>query len=362
MVLQAGIIGTGGVAGLGLLGMHDADEIGEQKVDESHAGAYERSDRIELVAVADVDESKLETFGSLWDIPTSSRYASHTEMLENEDLDIVSVCSPTFLHHDHVVDAAQSPAAPDAIWCEKPIASSLTNAENMVEVCSDTGTELVINHTSRFTPSMQRLRELVYEEDLIGDVRSVNAQFRMELVRNSTHVLDTVTYLTDADAVEVTGHLTDGNEANSALEVSETVDDTGGGGMIVLDNGAFFTIDCTNPRDISTMAYQIIGTDGRLSIDIPTGEWRYWDLVDGSHEETPLPDFSVSADDYAQGFANAAEHLADLVAGDATNISSGEEALRSLEIIVGIYVSDTTGSKVDLPLAGPLRDVRIKSW
>jgi predicted dehydrogenase len=137
MALKAGIIGTGGVAGLGLLGMHDADTIGEEKVDESHAGAYERSDRIDLIAAADVDETKLETFSSLWDIPPEYRYEGHDPMLEELDLDAVSVCSPTFLHHDHFVDAAQSAAAPDVIWCEKPIASSVSDAEEMVEELDD---------------------------------------------------------------------------------------------------------------------------------------------------------------------------------------------------------------------------------
>ncbi|MFP8958371.1 Gfo/Idh/MocA family protein [Natrialbaceae archaeon A-CW3] len=362
MVLQAGIIGTGGVAGMGLLGMHDAASIGQQKVEESHAGAYERTDRIELVAVADVDESNLETFGELWDIPDDRRYRNHHAMLEAENLDIVSVCTPTFLHHDHVVDAVNSTADPDVIWCEKPIASSVENAEHMIDVCSETDTELVINHTSRFTPSMQRLHSLVCEEGIIGEIRSVNAQFRMELVRNSTHMLDTVTFLTDTDAVEVTGHLTEANEANGALGVAESVDDTGGGGMIILDNGAFFTVDCTLSRELSTMAYQFFGTDGRITIDIPTGEWRYWDLVDGTHIEKPLPDFSVEPDDYAQGFANAATHLANLATGEAENISSGEDALRSLEVIVALFISDTAGSKIDLPLARPFRDVRIKSW
>ncbi len=362
MALKAGIIGTGGVAGLGLLGMHDAEMIGEQKVDESHAGAYERSDRIDLVAAADVDKQKLETFGSLWGIPTERRYEGHEIMLQELDLDAVSVCSPTFLHHDHVVAAARSPANPDVIWCEKPIATSVADAEHMIEVCETEGVELVINHTSRFTPGMQQLRERIQEDDLIGDVRSINAQFRMELVRNSTHLLDTIAFLTGAEGVEVFGHLTDGNEANEALEISESVDDTGGGGIVILDNGAFFTVDCTLPRGISTMEYQLLGTDGRLTVNIPNGEWRYWDLVDGAHEEEPIPELTIGPDDYAKGFENAVEHLVDLAENRDDNASSGKEALKSLEIIIGIYISDVTRSKIELPLEQPFKKINVKSW
>lgn len=362
MSLKAGIIGTGGVAGLGLLGMHDEESIGELKVDASHAGAYEKSDRVDLVAVADVDPEKLETFGSLWEIPAAGRYEDHASMLEAEDLDVVSVCTPTFLHAEHVVDAARSAADPDVIWCEKPVASSVSAGERMIQVCEETDTELVINHTSRFTPSVQQLRELMVEDDLIGTVRSIDAQFRMELVRNSTHLLDTVTYLTDYDAAKVSGHVTGQNEASSALGVTESVDDYGGGGMIVTESGAFFTIDCTLPRELSTMAYQFFGTDGRLTIDVFEEEYRYWDIEDGNHVERPLPGFEVPDDDWAQGFANAVDHLADLAEGSAENASSGEEALRSLEIIVALYISDSTNAQIELPLDRPLRDVEVKSW
>lgn len=360
MTIEAGMIGAGGVAGLGLVGMHDPDSIGTERVAASHAGGYAAVDDVELVAVADVDDETRRTFADVWEMPDGAMYASHEEMLADRDLDIVSVCTPTFLHADHVIDAARSAADPDVIWCEKPLASSLTAGERMVEVCAETGTELVVNHTSRFTPSMQQLHQLVAEEDLLGEVRSIGAQFRMELVRNSTHLIDTVIHLTDLDPVEVAGHLTHERELDETLDTTGG-DDTGGGGFLVLENGAFATIDCTLPRDLSTMAYQFFGTNGRLTMDIPIGEWRYWELTDDGHVERELP-IDLAADDYAQGFANGAAHLVDLVHGEATNVSSGGEALRSLEAIVGLYLSDVTGSKLSLPLDRPLRDVTIQSW
>ena len=60
MTYRAGIIGAGGIAGLGILGMHDEEKIGSEKIDASHAGGIESTSDIELVAVADVDESQLE--------------------------------------------------------------------------------------------------------------------------------------------------------------------------------------------------------------------------------------------------------------------------------------------------------------
>jgi len=91
-------------------------------------------------------------------------------MLAEEDLDVVSVCTPSLLHRDHVVDAARSAASPDVIWCEKPIASSVSDAEEMVALCDETDTELVVNHSFRFTDKLQTLRSLVQDEDSLGHV------------------------------------------------------------------------------------------------------------------------------------------------------------------------------------------------
>ncbi|WP_247004384.1 Gfo/Idh/MocA family protein [Halosolutus gelatinilyticus] len=365
MTYTAGIIGTGGIAGMGILGMHDEEKIGRERIDASHAGGFDARTEIDLVAGADVDEAKLERFGEAWGIDPDRRYVGHEAMLEAESLDVVSVCTPSYLHHRHVVDAARSAAAPDLIWCEKPIASDVTAAREMIEVCAETETELVVNHSFRFTDKLQRLRTLVQEERLLGDPQSVAMQFRMELLRNATHLLDTLVYLLDARAETVSGHITGENEAVERLEAGARVDDAGGGGFVVMDDGTFVTVDCTIPRDSSSMTLQFIGSEGKLYLNNDDGEWRYWRLEDGEHVEAPLPGIDGAwtwEDDYERAFSNAAAHIVDVLDGRAENRSTGEEATRSLEIIIGLYLSHHTGGQVEIPLDRPLRDVRVTSW
>lgn len=367
MTYKAGIIGTGGIAGMGILGMHDKEQIGNSKVRASHAGGYRETDTIELVSVADVDEEAIEQFGEAWEIPSERQYLDHREMLASESLDVVSVCTPTVFHRDHVVDAAESAADPDVIWCEKPIATSVADAEEMIAICDRTDTELLINHSFRFTEKLQRLKRLLDEEQLLGDVYSVSTQYRMELMRNSTHVLDTLLYLLDARAEQVNGYITGENEAMETLDVSTTIHDAGGGGYIVLDDGAFVTVDCTVPREISSMTYHFIGEEGRLYLNNDDGEWRYWrlDEDEGDHFEEELPGLEEPWTwdiDYRQAFPNAAQHVADLLDGSVENRSPGTAAIKSLEMIVAFYVSHYTGGTVSLPLAEPLRDININSW
>jgi predicted dehydrogenase len=365
MTYRAGIIGAGGIAGMGILGMHDAEDLGKKKFRASHAGGFHETEGIELVAVADVDEGRLSRFGEAWDIPGDRRYVGHEAMLAAEDLDVVSVATPSYLHHEHVIDAAESSANPDLIWCEKPIASSVTDAEEMVETCDRTGTELLVNHSFRFTDKLRRLHDLIHEEDILGDVHSVVTQFRMELLRNSTHLLDTLVYLLDARAESVAGYITGENEAVETLEADVDVDDSGGGGYVVMDDGSFVTVDCTAPRTPSSMTLQFVGSEGKLYLNNDDGEWRYWRLTDEGHVEEPLSGIEGAwtwDDDYREAFPNAVADIVSVLDGEMANPSTGEEATRSLEIIVAFYVSHYTGGRVPVPMDRPLRDVTITSW
>jgi predicted dehydrogenase len=364
MVFRAGIIGTGGIAGMGILGMHDEETIGDEKHRASHAGGYHETDGIELVAAADPDTDQLHTFADAWDLPDAGLYESHEAMLEAEDLDVVSVCTPTMFHHDHVIDAAEI-GDPDLIWCEKPIASSVGEAEAMTDACADADAELLINHSFRFTTKLQQLRDLLVEDALLGDVHSVSTQYRMELMRNSTHVLDTLVYLLDSRPEQVSGYVTGENEAVDSLEADQDVVDAGGGGHVVMADGTFVTVDCTIPREESSMTFNVVGSEGKLYLNNDDGEWRYWTLEAGEHVETPLPGIEGSwtwEEDYRDSFPNTVAHVVDVLDGAAENESPGVEATRSLEVIVGFYLSHYTGSQIDLPLEEPLKDVAITSW
>jgi predicted dehydrogenase len=189
----------------------------------------------------------------------------------------------------------------------------------------------------------------------------------MQLLRNSTHLLDTLVYLLDARAERVSGYITGENEAVDSLDADREVDDAGGGGFVRMDDGSFVTVDCTIPRADSSMTLNFVGSEGKLYMNNDDGEWRYWRLEDGDHVEEDLAEYGVDGtwtweDDYQRAFPNAARHVEDLLDGTAENRSTGREATRSLEIIAGLYVSHYTTGQVSVPLDRPLRDVTITSW
>jgi len=342
---------------------YTAGLIGLSGIGTRHRDAYEHAKGIDLVAIADVDEELLTERGEQWGIDEANRYESHADLLAAEELDAVSIATPSFLHHDHVLDAIDSTADPDVIWCEKPIATSVTEADEMVAACEEAGVDIVIDHQQRFRSAYRELRRLLVDERLLGDVRSVHINSPEELLRNGTHTVDLAYYLLDDPAERVTGYLTD-HSAGMGAEY----DDSGGGGIVITEGGTYLNVDCTVPREMHAGTMLFVGTEGKLYLGKSDGECRYWDLEESdsgaygtTHVETELPESLPPFTNPDSMYRGGAEHVVEILDGAAKNISPGEEAAHVLEIIAGLFISHYTGAAVQLPLDRPLRDVTIRS-
>lgn len=328
-----------------------------------HRDAYDDVEGIDVVAIADVEEEALAERGEEWEIPEACRYRDHTELLAAEDLDVVSVATPSFLHHDHVIDAANSNADPDVVWAEKPIATSVSDADDMVEVCAEADVELVVNHIRRFGTPYRTLETLITEDKVIGDVQAINVTAPEELLRNGTHSIDLIDFLLDEQFQWGFGYLTEHSD-----HMSGEFDDSGGAGMIVTDDGTYVHVDCTVPRGVHDGTWNIVGNEGKLYVDPERDECRYWALEERedepygtTHVETGLPRTVESFSDTRAMFTNGAEHVVELLEGTTENRSPGEDAAHVLEIIVALFVAHYTNAAIELPLERPLRDVHIQS-
>lgn len=159
-------------------------------------------------------------------------------------------------------------------------------------------------------------------DDLLGEIHAVSTQFRMELLHNSTHLLDTLVYLLDSRAACVSGYVTGENEAVDSLDIDRTVDDAGGGGYVITNVNTFITVDCTIPRNDLSMMNILFGTEGKLYTNNDDGECRYWSPEDGKHIEQPLPGIEGEwtwEDDYRAAFPAATEHIVELLEDGGEN-------------------------------------------
>jgi len=132
--------------------------IGVGRVSEAHLRALKHLPDVELAAAFDKDHSKateaVERFGGL--------ACRDVDALLEIDLDLLIICAPTFVHRDYVVKAASSGKH---ILCEKPMALTLEEADEMIAVCRSSGVQLMVGHVLRFKPEFKKLHELIKAED-----------------------------------------------------------------------------------------------------------------------------------------------------------------------------------------------------
>jgi predicted dehydrogenase len=124
-----------------------------------------------LVAVGSRTQSKANQFGQQFSAPNT--HGSYESLAADPDIDIVYIATPHNLHYENSLLCLQ---AGKAVLCEKPFTINAQQAEEVIEVAKDRKLFLMEAMWTRFTPIMQRLRELL-AEGIVGEVRMLQADF-----------------------------------------------------------------------------------------------------------------------------------------------------------------------------------------
>ena len=148
---RAGIIGIG--------------DIGFKHPYVTHPEVYKMTSNCELVAVCDISQDRLDRFREVWEVEKT--FADYREMLEDADLDIVSICTPHNLHCEMTLKAAEEGVH---VLCEKPIAMNLDEADAMIEACDRAGVKLAVISPRRFLKVFRELKSIVAQKPIkIGE-------------------------------------------------------------------------------------------------------------------------------------------------------------------------------------------------
>jgi myo-inositol 2-dehydrogenase/D-chiro-inositol 1-dehydrogenase len=139
----------------------------------AHLPAIRRlAGELELVAITDVRAEvaadAARRFGA------EAWYVDYRELLSRPDIDLVDICTPEFLHGEQAVAAAE---AGKHVLCEKPMASTLQEADAMIAAARRNGVKLMVGHSRRFTRRYQEVARLI-QEGAIGEVRLVRENER----------------------------------------------------------------------------------------------------------------------------------------------------------------------------------------
>ena len=216
----------------------------------SYAACLREIAGVELIGLADDDTERGRAFAERFGI----RAFDSAEALLAEGLDGVAICSAN-RHHRPLTELAAGHTR--HILCEKPIATTVADAEAMIDACARAGAKLQIAFPVRFAPPVMRLRALL-QSGALGQVYSLKATNHGQMpggwfvdrtqagggavIDHTVHVIDLLRWFFDAEVSEVyaeigVGLLHDGLDIDDAGILSFT-----------LSNGAYGTLDTSWSR------------------------------------------------------------------------------------------------------------------
>ena len=306
--------------------------IGCGRIAARHANAYTTIESTELVAAAEPDPERRLKFDETYGIV--GLYENYREMLSNEELDIISICTWHPLHCELTVAAAKSGV--QAILCEKPIALNMGEADKMLAACEEAGTKLVIGHQHRFDPQAVNAKELL-KGNAIGELRSIFGHCGSDLLNNGTHVVDLIRYFVDDSPIRwVMGQIDrPSDKVNFGLRVEHNAI-----GQWQFENGVY-AILAQGELAPSDYAFQLCGTAGIISVNAPQG--RPLQVI------TKNGELDVSLEKVNPKLAEAEELIA-WIEGGPPHRSRGESGRATLEVLMAIMESSHLRRTIYLPL------------
>ena len=331
----------------------------------------------EFVAVADDDADGLREAGER--TGAASVYGDYREMLERERLDFVAVC-PRWLGARTEMVIAAADAGIRGIFCEKPFAATLAEADAMLEACERSGTRVAVAHR-RANPYEQQAKAMV-EEGAIGELQSLRAMGKCDhrsgaedLMVLGTHMMDSMKYVAGSDVVWASGRVTqDGRDVTmeDVVDGPEEIGLIAGNGVHVayaFENGVTATFE-SQPvvmppgASSSLFGFEAYGSEGILSVrNSPSGnmfvyphsrwipgsedEWRPVVIEEWEREqrERGVSSTALSNKIIVKELIQAVEEDRDVVLS-----SSGLDGRAALEMIMAVHESHRLGERVYFPL------------
>ncbi|MEF3330920.1 Gfo/Idh/MocA family protein [Oceanobacillus sp. M60] len=317
-----------------------------------HLPEYAVNKHVEITAVCDIVGERAEEAAVKYE---AKAYTDYKELLKQDDIDAVSVCLPNYLHAPVSVDALN---AGKHVLCEKPMATSAEEADQMIEAAQQSGKKLMIGHNQRFVNSHQKARELI-ASGAVGKVYSFRTTFghggpegwsadgkdswffkKDEAFIGAmgdlgVHKADLVRYLLQDEFVEVGAFVETSAKENADVDDNATL-------ILKSEKGTIGTLAAswayTAKEDNSTIIY---GEKATLRLeDDPT----YSLVVQYTNGETVKYELGAiqSNDEGGQTTTHVIDHFIDSIQNDTTPLIDGEEGKKSLAIILAALESVET--------------------
>lgn len=311
----------------------------------SYADSLTRMEEVKFVGIADDNLERGRKAAEQFGVTLFPNYHALLDAV-----DAVVITAENARHADLTIAAAE---AGKHVLCEKPLATTVRDAQAMIDACKTHKVKLMTAFPCRFSPSMVKLKEHADAGD-IGNILAIKGTNRGKcpggwfvdleksgggaVIDHTVHVVDLMRWLLRSEPAEVYAEI-------SNLMHHAVYDDVGLL-TITFDNGVFATLDTSwsRPESYPTwgdVTMDITGTNGMIFMDM------FAQNIVQYSDETMRTQWSNwgSNIDYAM--------IADFVSSVANNVPvsvTGEDGLRALEVALAAYKSSEIGEPVKLPL------------
>ena len=334
--------------------------IGAGVIGPTHAQAIAAVADAKLVCVCDVIEERAkalaEQYGAAWT-------TSLGEALIRDDVQAVSICTPSGMHGDHAIKAAE---AGKHILCEKPLDITLSRIDETIQAAEENHIWLACVFQSRTVPEHIKVREAVRGGKLgklvLGDCYQkwyrahsyyASAGWRATweldgggcLMNQGVHGVDLIQWIM-GKAARVSAHA---RHLTRNIPVEDTVV-----AIVEWANGALGIMEATTSNYPGLdMRMEISGDDGTIVVD--GGAITRWAIEGEEEGATGEAAGGASADPLAITSVGHTAHIEDLcrcIRENREPLVPGREARNAVEIIKAIYLSSREGGvTIDLPLS-----------
>ncbi len=335
--------------------------IGCGRIAQNHFESIKKhSERAELVAVCDTDPAALAAAHAK---TGAQPFASLTELLAKAQVDCVVLTTPSGLHPRQAIEVAR--AGVD-VMTEKPMATRWHDGLAMVRACDEAGVRLFVVKQNRRNPTLQLLKRAV-EMGRFGRIYMVNvnvfwsrpqsyydsAEWRGTwefdggaFMNQASHYVDLLDWICGPveSVMAYTGTLA------RNIEVEDT-----GVAALKWRNGALGSINVTMltyPKNLEG-SITILGENGSATIGgVAVNEVKNWQFSSADPMDEQIASASYETTSvYGFGHPRYYDNVISTLRGEAQPETDGREGLKSLELLIALYMSARDGKRMNLPLA-----------
>ena len=334
--------------------------VGCGRISKKHIESIKYNEnKFNLVALCDIDQKKLNSEDTVENI---KKYLSLEEMLKNEDLDVVSICTPSGYHSEHAKLISKYNIN---VVTEKPMATNYNDALNMINYCKNKNVKLYVVKQNRYNQTLIELKNAI-DNNRFGKIKMISINvfwnrtqeyydqdswrgtWKLDggaLMNQASHYVDLMTWLNgkikSVSAIDSTSLKI---EAEDTIALNMKFDNLAVGSMSVSMH-AF--------KKNFEGSITVIGEKGLVKIGgVAVNKVEHWEFLDRDPIDDKIMNKSYDVDSiYGKGHFIYYKELAKSLNNEVSSIPSGQDGITSLEVIIAAYQSAKSNKLIFLPIS-----------